>query len=292
MSSESYVIVVDTPSIKRYVFGTDPLNEVRGASAWLDQLNQVEMKQCLCERLGEANVESIYANGGSAQFVVRQCDKNTVKAVCTSMVQYIREQTGGEVRVVYGIAPLEDEASYQAAVQMAHFQLRCQREFATCYRSASLMPTMMECQSASHLPAAHLVDRGADGIDMLSKASYQKDRHGHDAHRRGLWAEWMQHLADTKPWPAEEHLTIIFFITSSDSGSLIIDTITAGGKTDAPVSQRVFWCTAEGAVAIALLLGGGLKSMQAATLATGLPFAFVLIGMCACIAIGLRRASR
>ena len=204
MSSESYVVVVDTPSIKRYVFGTDPLNEVRGASAWLDQLNQVEMKQCLCERLGEANVESIYANGGSAQFVVRQCDKNTVKAVCTSMVQYIREQTGGEVRVVYGIAPLEDEASYQAAVQMAHFQLRCQREFATCYRSASLMPTMMECQSASHLPAAHLVDRGADGIDMLSKASYQKDSHGHDAHRRGLWAEWMQHLADTKPWPAED----------------------------------------------------------------------------------------
>lgn len=87
-------------------------------------------------------------------------------------------------------------------------------------------------------------------------------------------------------------LTIIFFITSSDSGSLIIDTIAAGGRTDAPVSQRVFWCTAEGAVAIALLLGGGLQSMQAATLATGLPFAFVLIGMCACSYLGLRRASR
>ena len=87
-------------------------------------------------------------------------------------------------------------------------------------------------------------------------------------------------------------LTIIFFITSSDSGSLIIDTIAAGGRTDAPVSQRVFWCTAEGAVAIALLLGGGLQSMQAATLATGLPFAFVIIGMCACSYIGLRRASR
>ena len=87
-------------------------------------------------------------------------------------------------------------------------------------------------------------------------------------------------------------LTIIFFITSSDSGSLIIDTIAAGGRTDAPVSQRVFWCTAEGAVAIALLLGGGLQSMQAATLATGLPFAFVILGMCACSYIGLHRASR
>ena len=104
---------------------------MRGASAWLDQLNRVEMKQCLCERLGEANVESIYANGGSAQFVVRQCDENIVKAACTSMVQYIRERTGGEVRVVYGIAPLKDEASYQTAVQMAHFQLRCQRDCGT-----------------------------------------------------------------------------------------------------------------------------------------------------------------
>ena len=87
-------------------------------------------------------------------------------------------------------------------------------------------------------------------------------------------------------------LTIVFFVTSSDSGSLIIDTIAAGGKTDAPVPQRVFWCTVEGLVAIALLLGGGLKSLQAATLATGLPFSFAVLGMCACIWMGLRSESR
>lgn len=82
-------------------------------------------------------------------------------------------------------------------------------------------------------------------------------------------------------------LTIIFFVTSSDSGSLIIDIIAAGGRVDAPVSQRVFWCTAEGLVAIALLVGGGLKALQAASLATGFPFAIVLLGMCACVLIGL-----
>jgi betaine/carnitine transporter, BCCT family len=53
-------------------------------------------------------------------------------------------------------------------------------------------------------------------------------------------------------------LVIVFFVTSSDSGSLVIDTITAGGKIDAPVSQRIFWACFEGLVAIALLLGGGL----------------------------------
>src|SRR3546814_4966538 len=58
-------------------------------------------------------------------------------------------------------------------------------------------------------------------------------------------------------------LVIVFFVTSSDSGSLVIDTITAGGKTDAPVAQRVFWCTFEGLVAAALLLVGGAGALTA-----------------------------
>ena len=87
-------------------------------------------------------------------------------------------------------------------------------------------------------------------------------------------------------------LTIVFFVTSSDSGSLIIDIIAAGGKVDAPVPQRVFWCTVEGLVAIALLLGGGLKALQAASLATGFPFAIVLLGMGACVWVGLSKEAR
>lgn len=84
-------------------------------------------------------------------------------------------------------------------------------------------------------------------------------------------------------------LTIIFFVTSSDSGSLIIDTIASGGKVDAPAAQRVFWAWAEGLVAIVLLVGGGLTALQAASLSTGLPFALVLLGMCVCVWMGLRR---
>jgi len=72
-------------------------------------------------------------------------------------------------------------------------------------------------------------------------------------------------------------LVIVFFVTSSDSGSLVIDTITAGGKVNAPVSQRVFWCTFEGLVAIALLLGGGLTALQAMAVSTGFPFAIILL---------------
>ncbi|NVK33986.1 MAG: BCCT family transporter, partial [Rhodobacteraceae bacterium] len=83
-------------------------------------------------------------------------------------------------------------------------------------------------------------------------------------------------------------LVIVFFVTSSDSGSLVIDTITAGGKVDAPVPQRVFWATFEGAVAIVLLVGGGLGALQAMVISTGLPFTLVLLLMCWAIIKGLR----
>ncbi len=87
-------------------------------------------------------------------------------------------------------------------------------------------------------------------------------------------------------------LVIVFFVTSSDSGSLVIDTITAGGKIDAPRAQRLFWCTFEGLVAIALLLGGGLLALQAASVSTGLPFALVLLGACYALVKGLMSEPR
>jgi len=87
-------------------------------------------------------------------------------------------------------------------------------------------------------------------------------------------------------------LVIVFFITSSDSGSLVIDTITAGGKLEAPVAQRVFWASFEGLVAIALLVGGGLQALRAASISTGLPFALVLLLMCVSLVVGLRQELR
>ena len=87
-------------------------------------------------------------------------------------------------------------------------------------------------------------------------------------------------------------LVIVFFVTSSDSGSLVIDTITAGGKLDAPMPQRVFWCTFEGIVAIVLLLGGGLGALQAMVISTGLPFTIILLLMCWAILRGLMREPR
>ncbi|AOE49867.1 BCCT family transporter [Kangiella sediminilitoris] len=88
-------------------------------------------------------------------------------------------------------------------------------------------------------------------------------------------------------------LVLVFFITSSDSGSLVIDSITAGGKLDAPVTQRVFWATMEGVIAAVLLFGGGAKALsalQAAAITVGLPFSVVLLLMCVSLFMGLRAA--
>ncbi|MCK7545757.1 BCCT family transporter [Marinobacter bryozoorum] len=78
-------------------------------------------------------------------------------------------------------------------------------------------------------------------------------------------------------------LVLVFFVTSSDSGSLVIDSITAGGKTDAPTAQRVFWVVMEGAIAAALIFGGGadaLGAIQATAISAGLPFTAILLVMC------------
>lgn len=87
-------------------------------------------------------------------------------------------------------------------------------------------------------------------------------------------------------------LVVVFFVTSSDSGSLVIDVISAGGKVDAPTPQRVFWCVFEGLVAIALILGGGLVALQAMAVSTGLPFAVVLLVSTVAVVKGLATEPR
>ena len=87
-------------------------------------------------------------------------------------------------------------------------------------------------------------------------------------------------------------LVVVFFVTSSDSGSLVIDVIAAGGKVDAPTPQRVFWCVFEGLVAIALILGGGLVALQAMAVSTGLPFTIVLLMSTVAVIKGLMSEPR
>ncbi|NCC79714.1 MAG: BCCT family transporter, partial [Clostridia bacterium] len=84
-------------------------------------------------------------------------------------------------------------------------------------------------------------------------------------------------------------LVTVFFVTSSDSGSLVVDHLTSGGKLDSPVPQRVFWAVMEGVVAATLLIGGGLTALQTASVITGLPFAIILMLMIYSLREGLKQ---
>nr|WP_245788111.1 BCCT family transporter [Amycolatopsis marina] len=75
-------------------------------------------------------------------------------------------------------------------------------------------------------------------------------------------------------------LIATFFITSSDSGSLVVDMLASGGDPEPPKWSRIFWAVAEGGVAIALLLAGGLGALQTAAIVIALPFSVVMLFMC------------
>lgn len=83
-------------------------------------------------------------------------------------------------------------------------------------------------------------------------------------------------------------LVAIFFITSSDSGSLVIDMLASGGHPNPPIWSRVLFAVLEGVLAIALLFAGGLEALQAAALTTAVPFSIVLLFMCVATLRSLR----
>ncbi|KQT49482.1 transporter [Devosia sp. Leaf420] len=83
-------------------------------------------------------------------------------------------------------------------------------------------------------------------------------------------------------------LVAIFFVTSADSASLVIDAISAGGETETTIGQRIFWCVLEGVVAATLLLAGGLSALQAVTVASALPFSIVMLALVWSLYVGMR----
>ena len=102
----------------------------------------------------------------------------------------------------------------------------------------------------------------------------------------------LQHL----PWTSAVSfvaiiLIVIFFVTSSDSGSLVIDVITSGGNENAPVWRRVFWAVSQGVVASVLLLAGGLSALQTASISSAFPFAFVMLFICLGLLKGIKNDS-
>lgn len=203
--SHRHLVVFDTPSIKQYVFGTNALREMRGASANLVRLNGIDTLKELEEAFpAGASVDRIYANGGAAQFLIANSDSDQVRKACRRVVAHFMRETVGDVEPVYGVAELSGDNDYPQAIRKAHFELRCRREMGCSTRAAPLIPLMAECASASHLPATGMSSIGGDRPRPLSESSHVKEKRGRYAKEHGIWSEWMKYLASTGTWLDED----------------------------------------------------------------------------------------
>lgn len=72
-------------------------------------------------------------------------------------------------------------------------------------------------------------------------------------------------------------MVMVFFVTSADSGAMVVNMLSSHGRDDTPIYQRVYWTSTIGLIAIVLLLAGGLPSLQTAAIASALPFSVALL---------------
>jgi len=208
-----FVVSFDVPGIKAFVFGTDPLREIRGGSSLLVRLNQL-LPDWL-EATAKVRWESVYSNGGSAQFVAEAEDAQAVQSACRAAALEASRLTAGQSRLLFGIGrwdhgtgPVERQGdqAYQVAVSKAQWQLRQRRELASRHACVDTWPLFRECQSASHLPAQVMtVPAGASRssprrVALSAAANLKSQRSLADgqvaATASSPWQGWLRHLSE------------------------------------------------------------------------------------------------
>ncbi len=144
-----------------------------------------------------------------------------------------------------------------------------------------LIPTLVNCLWFAVFGGTALhVERFGDG-GLAESVTENVAKSLHLLLQHLPWSELMQWIG--------LGLAVIFFITSSDSGSFVDDMVTSGGNPNPPVANRIFWGVSEGAAAAVLLLAGGLKALQAASISAGLPQSLLLIFACVGVVKILRK---
>ena len=72
-------------------------------------------------------------------------------------------------------------------------------------------------------------------------------------------------------------MVLVFFVTSADSGAMVLNMLSSNGRDDTPLSRRLFWMAMIGVSALVLLLAGGMSALQTAAIASALPFSVVIL---------------
>ncbi len=188
-SSEEYMLVVDFPAIKRFVFGTERLVQIRGASGILDQFNRVTLPKLLHEKLGKDTVECVYAGGGAGQFIIR-APRKSIEEALTFIAAQCRAESGGGLPMITVL--VEYGENYKEATRRAYQELRRRKEESPPWpRRESHVGLFRDCDSCSGT-AAERVKHG-ETVHWLCPVCAAKTHFGQQA-ARGLWADFAQAL--------------------------------------------------------------------------------------------------
>jgi len=142
-----YLFIVETPSIKRFVFGTDKLIEIIGASVILKGLNENMTEELLKNILGNKNVEKVFANGGSGQFILSNCSEDNVINAGKSLECLYAQETKGRANIIWSYVPLNED--YKKAVKLGHYMMQVKKEILTDVISSVHFPYHRDCDSCS-----------------------------------------------------------------------------------------------------------------------------------------------
>lgn len=185
-----HILVVDVPGIKEYVFSTDRLVEIRGASALLDHLNRKETLSFLEKELGKENVDPIFAGGGSGQFIIRTTKDDPLSAVEKLKGLFHNESSAG-LRLISGHAELKAD-DFQSCLSTA-FMLMNQDRDEQPFEPCSTIHTgfLRECESCS-APASK-IDDYADSTQILCNACHGKVEFTQQQ-ERGHWKDFTDYL--------------------------------------------------------------------------------------------------
>lgn len=194
-NQEKYLLVVDFPSIKNFVFGTDKLVEIRGGSSLLDHLNREKLPIILSQELGKDNIECVYVGGGAGQFIINASIAK-IKFALQKFQALCSNYTGGGLKVNYATQPLQND--YIQAKNKVYKKLRINKEELGQVEASLHFPVtfhtgfIRECDSCSGY-AEKQVTHGSETLFLCSTCA-AKTRFGQDK-RMVLWEELAACLA-------------------------------------------------------------------------------------------------
>jgi len=182
-----HLVVMDVPGIKGYVFGTDKLVEIRGASALLDNLNRYVIPERVKKRFGAARSSCVFAGGGAAQFIIEDTHENILDEFQAIQGEVYR-QSGGALQIVIGKAPLID--NYGTSLKQAFHELE-KNKYQKPGLPGPLLHTgyLRECESCSGMAVA--VKGFQENVRLLCEVCVEKEKMGRE---KGLWDEFCTYV--------------------------------------------------------------------------------------------------